>query len=430
MSSLTNMVKKEFKELLTKSTIIPVILMALLFGYMGSMMGDIEEEVTAKPMVGVVDLDDGVMSDMACHVLNASATLVYNGTDIESGLGEVKETGAVALIVLPANFSSNILSGSEGYVEVYWVMEGAGMLDSISSASVDALLNSVSYEIALYLVSESGIEDPALVFSPTERLDTTIFKDKEMEGISPDFIISVLSAQSFTVPFIIMMIIIMAGGMVISSMGLEKENKTLETLLTLPVSRRSIVAGKLVASALVGLVMATIYMVGFNYYMTSLEMSADIDLAQYGLDLSSMDYLLVGVSVFVSLLAALSMCMVLGTYAKNYKSAQTLTMPITLLVIIPMFITMFKDFGTLPPVLQAVLFAIPFSHPMMAMRELMFDNYALVLGGIAYVTVFALVMVAVTVWIFNTDRLLTCSTKKRALGDLRSLLAGRLRPRD
>lgn len=418
MSSLTNIVKKEFKELLTKSTIIPVIMMALLFGYMGSMMGDIEEEVSAAPLIGVVDLDDGVMSDVACHVFNSSADLVYNGTDLDDGLAEVSDAGAVALIVLPANFSSNILDGSKGYVEVYWMMEGAGMLDSISSASVDAILNLMAYDIASYLVSQGDVTDPATVLSPVERSDTTIFKDREMVGISPDVLISVLSAQSFTVPFVIMMIIIMAGGMVISSMGLEKENKTLETLLTLPVSRKSIVSGKLVASALVGLVMAGIYMIGFNYYMTSLEMSAEMDMSQYGLDLGPVDYALVGISVFVSLLAALSMCMVLGTYAKNYKSAQTLTMPITLLAIIPMFITMFKDFETLPLALQAVLFAIPFSHPMMAMRELMFGNYALVLGGIAYVTAFAIFMIAITVWIFNTDRLLTGSTKGKGLSKL------------
>lgn len=415
MSSLTNIVRKEFKELLTKSTIIPVILMAIIFGYLGSMMGDIEQEVTAPPVIGLVDLDDGPMSDIAFEALNESADLVYEGTDLNAGLTAVKDAEGMALISIPSNFSSDILAGSRGYVEVYWLMKGAGMLDAISSTAVEVLLNSISYRISTYLVSESNDTAPAVVLSPLERSETTIFQDKELAGVSPDILISILSAQSFTVPFIIMMIIIMAGGMVISSMGLEKENKTLETLLTLPVSRSSIVSGKLLASALVGLVMAAIYMVGFNYYMTSLEMSAEVDLAQYGLDLGPVDYVLVGLSVFVSLVAALSMCMVLGTYAKNYKSAQTLTMPITLLAIIPMFITMFKDFGTLPPVLQVVLFAIPFSHPMMAMRELMFGNYAMVLGGIAYVTAFAIVMIAISVWIFNTDRLLTGSTKKGLL---------------
>lgn len=425
MSSLTNIIKKEFKEMLTKSTIIPVIMMALLFGYMGTMIGDIEEVATATPVVGVVDLDDGIISDVACHAFDSGAELAYNGTDIDAGLAEVKDAGGVALIVLPANFSTDILSGSRGYVEVYWIMEGAGMMDSISSSSVDSLLGAMSYEISSYLVSEADVTNTAVVFQPMELSSTTIFKDREMVGVSPDYLISMLSAQSFAVPFVIMMIIIMAGGMVISSMGMEKENKTLETLLTLPVARRSIVSGKLVASALVGLVMAGIYMIGFNYYATSMEMSAEVDLAEYGLDLGPADYALIGTSVFLSLLAALSMCMVLGTYAKNYKSAQTLTMPITLLAVIPMFITMFKDFGTLPVGLQAVLFAIPFSHPMMAMRELMFDNYALVLGGIAYVAAFAVVMMAVTVWIFNTDRLLTGSTKR---GALTTLLRMRKRP--
>lgn len=422
MSSLSNIVRKEFKELLTKSTIIPVILMAILFGYLGSMMGSVEEEVSAPPVIGVIDLDKGMMSDIALGVFNSSAVLVYNGTDLDAGLVDVKSSDGVALIVLPANFSSNIMNGSEGYIEVYWMMEGAGILDSISSASVDSLLRSVSYNIAAYLVAESSATDPTVVLSPVIRSDITIFEDREMRGVSPDSLTRMLSAQSFTVPLVIMMIIIMAGGMVISSMGLEKENKTLETLLTLPVSRQSIVSGKLVASALVGLVMAGIYMIGFNYYMSSMETSAEVDLSQYGLDLGPIDVMLVGVSVFVSLLAALSMCMVLGTYAKNYKSAQTLTMPITLLAIVPLFITMFKDFGSLPLALQVVLFAIPFSHPMMAMRELMFGNYVLVIGGIAYVTVFAVMMIAATVWIFTTDRLLTGSTRKGLLSSLKKWL--------
>ncbi len=418
MSSLSNIVRKEFKELLTKSTIIPVILMALMFGYLGTMMGGIEEQATAPPVVGLVDMDDGIMSDIAFEVFNSSADLAYLGTDLNAGMEAVKAAGGPALVLLPSNFSSDILAGGKGHIEIYWLMEGGGILDTISSATVEALLGSVSYTISAYLVSESEGADPTVVLNPLERSETTIFQDREMVGVSPDFLISLLSSQSFTVPFIIMMIIIMAGGMVISSMGLEKENKTLETLLTLPVSRSSIVSGKLLASALVGLVMAGIYMIGFNYYMTSLEVSAEVDLAQYGLDLGPADYILVGVSVFVSLLAALSMCMVLGTYAKNYKSAQTLTMPISLLAIIPMFITMFKDFGSLPTALQAVLFAIPFSHPMMAMRELMFGNYVLVLAGIAYVTAFAAVMIALSVWIFNTDRLLTGSVKGKWLAKL------------
>jgi ABC-2 type transport system permease protein len=270
----------------------------------------------------------------------------------------------------------------------------------------------VNQEISKKLIQQDSSSDPALVLNPTKRIETTFFKGKEIEGLSPSQLGNMLSSQSIVIPIVVMMLIIMAGASVISSMGLEKENKTLETLLTLPVRRSHIVIGKIVGSALVGMIMAAIYMIGFSRYMSSFQIS-DINLADFGLALGMQDYLLVGISLFVALLAGLSLCIVLGTFAKNYRSAQTLVFPITALAMISMFATMFKDFDTIPVVLRVLLFAIPFSHPMMAMRALMLDNYLLVIGGIAYTAVFTVIMIAVAVRIFNSDRLLTGSVRKR-----------------
>jgi len=105
--------------------------------------------------------------------------------------------------------------------------------------------------------------------------------------------------------------------------------------------------------------------------------------------------------------------MLLGTMAKNYKSAQTLTFPVILMTLFPYFVTMVKDFDTLPLSLKAIIFAIPFSHPMMASRALIFDDYLLVIGGIIYVSIFAAVMIILVVWVFKTDRLLTGSTNEK-----------------
>jgi ABC-2 type transport system permease protein len=80
---------------------------------------------------------------------------------------------------------------------------------------------------------------------------------------------------------------------------------------------------------------------------------------------------------------------------------------------IAMFTTIFKDFDTLPAVLRILVFAIPFSHPMMAMRALMIDSYWLVIGGIAYNAAFTVIMVWIAVRIFNSDRLLTGSVRRR-----------------
>ena len=411
-----NIIKKEFKELFTIGTLIPIVVIALVFGLVGHMIGGVQESMEEKPVIGIVDMDDGDFSDIAMSVLIEKGEVIYDGSDAEEGLEEVREENGVALLVIPENFSQNIYANHPGEIEIYWIMRGAGMMDSISSSVVEGLIQAVNQEISRELIQQDSSFDPALVLAPTQRVETTFFKGKEVEGLSASQLGNVLSSQSIVIPIVVMMLIIMAGASVISSMGMEKENKTLETLLTMPVRRSHIVIGKIVGSALVGMIMAAIYMIGFSRYMSSFQIS-DINLADFGLALGMQDYVLVGISLFVALLAGLSLCIVLGTFAKNYRSAQALVFPITALAMISMFITMFKDFDTIPTVLRILVFAIPFSHPMMSMRALMLDNYSLVIGGIAYTAVFTVIMIVVAVRIFNSDRLLTGSVRRKlALG--------------
>ncbi len=419
MSALTNIVRKELKELLTPSVIAPVVIMALLFGGLGSAIGDIAQQAQAKPTIAVVPMDQGVLSNLSLQVLDAGSEITYNGTSLDLALEAAQANGGTAVLYIPSNFTASILGGTLGEIEVYWIMRGAGLLDSISSGAVEGLLASVSRTISSYLIGTGASVPASVVLAPTLRTDTTYFHNVIMEGISPAVLGNMLASQSTFVPVIIMLIILMAGSMVITSMGMEKDNKTLETLLTLPVGRGSIVAGKLIASAVIGLFMAGIYMIGFSYYIGGLTASAPVNLAAYGLTLTPLDYVLLGVSVFAALFAALSLCMVLGTFAKNYKAAQALTMPITLLAMVPMFMTMFWDYNTLPTAAQAIVFVIPFSHPMMAMRSLMFKDYGFVLAGIGYSFAFAIVMILIAVWIFRTDRLLTGHLTKGAPGSRR-----------
>jgi len=418
MSPLGNIIRKEVKELLTPATFLPIIIMAIVFGSMGNAIGGIEEEMKEKPVIGLINIDNNSFSTLATSILNENAEVVFNSSDImdkQKGLETLREENGVALIVIQKNFTENILKDVPGEFKVYWIMKGAGIMDSISSSIVEDLISLVNTNITKELISTNTSVNATTALTPTFRNETTYFKGKELHGLSPSVISSILSSQSTLVPIIMMMIIIMSGGMVISSMALEKENKTLETLLTLPVKRTSIVAGKIIASAIIGLFLAVIYMLGLGYWMQSMQVTSNVNLADYNLVLTGGDLLLIGLSVFVTLLAALSLCMLLGTFARNYKSAQTLTFPVTLLALIPMFITMFKDFDTLPVVLKWVVFAIPFSHPMMAPRALIFDDYLLVVSGIIYVSIFALIMISLSVWVFKKDKILTGSTRVKTL---------------
>ena len=382
---------------------------------------DTPEEMDKAPLIGVIDLDDGVYSDVVMITLDDNADIVYNGTDVEEGKRVVRESGASALLVIEGNFSSNIGSNVSGDIEIYWYMSGTGIFDSISSAGVSSVLAQASSNITSYMILTSSELDPAIVTTPFVTEDSTILKSKEMDGISPAVISAVLQQQNMFMPILIMLIIVMIGGIVISSMGMEKENKTLETLLTMPINRTSIVAGKLIGAAVVGLVFGGIYMVGLSYYLQGLSVGTTIDLSKYGLELGLADYAILALMMFLSILSALALCMIFGAFAKNYKAAQSLTLPVTLLAMIPMFVTMFTDFNSLPELAQAALFVIPFTHPMMAMNNLMFGDYVLVGAGLAYNAAFALVAIYIAVRIFKSDILLTGFRTKGK--DLRRMLS-------
>jgi ABC-2 type transport system permease protein len=417
MSSLTNMIKKEVKELLTPATLVPIIIMAVVFASLGGVIGGAQKSLENRPVIGIVDQGHSDLSSVAFYSLNSTSKIVYsfNGTDpgkVQEGLNKVQSEGGVALLVLPSNFSQMIMTNHTATVQVYWMMKGAGVLEGVSSAVAGLSMAQMDHNISTYLIDNKAQVNSAVILNPTQLSETTVFKERVMNGISPAQITSVMSGQGIIVPLIIVMVIIMAGGMVITSMGTEKENKTLETLLTLPVSRTSIVVGKLAGAAIVGLLMAVIYMIGMGYYMNSLTASAAVDLGKFGIGLNLLDYVLVGISLFLALISALALCMLLGIFTKNYKAAQSMTMPITFLALIPMFVLIFSDFDTLPLVGQVLVFLIPFSHPMIAMRELMFGNSGIVFAGIIYETIFASVTMFIAVSMFKKDIVLTGMAKK------------------
>jgi ABC-2 type transport system permease protein len=415
MSGLGNITKKEIRELLTPATFVPIILVALIFATMGNSIQGIQQQTLEPPIIGVINEDNSTLGTVASTLLHSHAKSVYNSTsaaDLQKGLETVKQHNGVAVIIISRNFTERITQEQPGTLQVYWIMKGAGLMDTISSSALESLIAFINTNISKELIRENTSINASFVLTPTQRVETTYFKNREFAGLSPNTISGMLSSQSLLIPIVMMMIIIMAGSIVITSMALEKENKTLETLLTLPVKRTSIVSGKIIAAAVIGLLLAIIYMIGMQYYFTGFGISSGTNLGSYGLVLTSTDFIWIGISLFIALIAGLSLCMLLGTFAKNYKSAQTLTFPITMLAMIPMFITMFADFDTLPLALKIFTFAIPFSHPMMAPRALLFHDYTLVIGGIVYIAIFALVTISIVVWVFKTDRLLTGTTTK------------------
>jgi ABC-2 type transport system permease protein len=411
---IINIIKKELRELVTKATFFSVIMMALIFMFVGRVVGSASEETSKIPVISVVDLDNSPVSMTIVNSLESNAEIAYSGSDINEARQKLNEAGGAAMVVINQGFGNSLLSGNQGEIKVEWYIKGMGIIESIPTAVLEQLISQAQRDLSASMITENSSLKPDLVLDPLIITNVTHFKDKTINNLSPTELNQMLTSQSMAIPIAIMMLVIMAGNSLIASMGMEKENKTLETLLTMPIKKSYIITGKIVASAIVSLVMALVYMIGFSYYLRAFS-SAAMNPADYGFSLGIIDYILIGVSVFLALLAALAISIVLGSFSTNYRSAQTLSFPLIGVAMFAMFMNLFQDFGTMSLPLKVLVFIIPFSHPMMAMKELLLGNYVLVISGIAYMLVFTVATIAVATWIFNTDRLLTGRIGRRRL---------------
>ena len=438
-SHLWNLVKKELRELLTPSALISVIVVVVLFIAMGSFLGGETKEATSAKHIGYIDLTENSGTDDYSHVglegLRAyyrdvvkvdpreyviqlhNVTAEYGTDEFDSQLYSAmeKENVDTALVIMQ-DFDDNLRSTpmKNGDIAVYWDQKGLGIFSSIglaTSETAKAVMNAAISDKILDERSTLSPEDRAVALQPIPGVNphATFLKGTIHKDVTPDQIYAALNQQTMFVPIIIMLIIVMIGSIVISSMGNEKENKTLETLLTLPVNRTTIVAGKLIGSTIAGLIMGALYMVGMYFYISGMSVtgSEGVSIQDLGLSLSIVDWLVVALFMFLAITCALGLCMILGAMAKNYKAAQMYIMPISILAVIPMFVTMFSSIDALPEFAQAFMFAIPFTHPMTVMQNLMFGNTAWILGGAVYLVAFAAVTFYVTVRIYNSDILIT-----------------------
>ncbi len=182
----------------------------------------------------------------------------------------------------------------------------------------------------------------------------------------------------------------------------EKERGTLETLLTAPVHPRSVVAGKFVTVALIGIVAAGLNLGSMilTFQTGALQLTAAIGL-EVSLPLGAV------LAIFATLvpLAVLFGALFLGIAVRSssFKEAQNALTPVYMAVIVPAMLPAIPgiDFGPLLAVLPVAGVAFFF-------RDLMTGEAALGLGALvlASTTVYAVLALRFAASAFGSERVL------------------------
>lgn len=417
-----NLLQKELKELINGQMILSLaVILAMLF-IMGnitkSAINDVTEEAQ-NPKINISDRDDTDFTQNLIEVLkNSGAEIKVFETDGDNYADILSENDIKNIVIIPKGFTDSIENGEKPEIITASRMTSAATLSNISTGTSGAI-TLIQNCIANTIATEAGMspEQFELMENPIMLTDNTVVDDKSA-NTSIESIMNKISMQNAILPIIVFLLIMMTSQSLISSISNEKIDKTLETLLSAPVSRSSIITAKMLAAAVVALINAGVYMIGFSKFIKSSSIQAenlvssisvDDALSQLGLNLSVGDYVLVGIQLFMTIMICLSVSIMLGALVNDTKSSQTVIMPIMMLAMVPYVISMLADINTLPMIVRILVYAIPFTHTFSGMSNLMFGNNTIFFGGLIYqIIVFAICMFF-ALRLFKSDKILTIS---------------------
>ncbi len=418
LKALRNIVAKEVKEMVRDPRILLGIVLAplLIFPLLGFMFRTSTEAMqqSIKTIsIAVIDLDKGSVAQNLTDFLKSFPSVKVETIDaqnIDEIASTVQTSNVTAVIVIPQNFSLNITNGEKGELKIYGVFRGGGIAESVTFSAVQNLLESFKKNLVLETVQQKFPENPDVVLEPIGVSQESIVKGKPV-NVNPSALFGFAQAQFLGLPLALFMLIILAMQLAATSVATEKEEKTLETLMSLPLSRFTMLIGKLAGSTIVAAMGAVATILGVIYYMGSFAFGAptqpSLDLTAIGLSPSLVGYVILGTSVFVSLLCALALAVVISVFADDVRGAQSLLGFVYTPLVFPIFVLMFADLNSLPFGLRLFLLALPFTHPVLAAQATMTGDYFTPILGIGYVTAFTLVILYVAARIFATEKILT-----------------------
>lgn len=411
-----NVLVKELKELIRDPKILVgmIVLPLVMLPVLGLVLGYAQESAQQQAedsaqLLLVVDNDGGYWSrQLIGNLSTVSNIAVLNDTSPQEILNEdiLAQYNRTEFIEIPANFTQAIDAHFNGNVSamatvnIYSLFQEGGIFSNIGATGLTQLTYSFNRVVA-----------PDVLHT----VQSTIVRGEIQQGVDPEQLASVLYLQSIALPITVMILLTYAMQIAATSVAQEKEEKTLETLLTVPVDRFAILMGKLSSTIIVAGAAAIAVLVGYNFMFSSLtgaiQAGTSVDLVKLGLVPSPLGYLLLGISLFATLLSALALAVIMSAFSEDVRGAQALVGYIYPIIFIPSLALIYLDFNSLPIALKTIFYAIPYSHPILASKAVVLGDYTTVALGIVYVMAFTVVIMYVASRLFATEKILTAKLR-------------------
>lgn len=430
-----NLLKKELAELVNKNMLLGLVVTVAIFMMLGGIMKtSINEAVdeSRNVTINICDRDKTEFTESILEAMekvnkdpdsNVSAKINIIECEGDDYAAILADNDISSLVIIPEGFTDSLDKKDQPELISVSRMTSAATMSNIDAGNEGAI-NLIKQCISSTIAADTGMDDQQykLMEEPVILTENTVVDDKDAR-ISQDSIMSKIMMQNMLLPIIVFVLIMMTSQMLMSAISNEKIDKTLETLLSAPVSRLSVIGAKMLAAAVVALLNAAVYMVAFSTFVSGatdevtrtvseaagVSITVDQALEQLGLNLGAVDYILIGVQLFFTIMICLSVSIMLGALIDDAKNVQNMLMPIMLCAMVPYIISMLADINSLPMIFRVIVYAIPFTHTFTAVPNLMFGNNMLFIGGLIYQIIVFLICIFFALRLFMSDKLLTVS---------------------
>lgn len=375
--------KKEIKDTFRDrktifiSIIIPILIFPILTLALGSGVSDIIEEDTKPINIAVIsENDNGLLKYLNTH----EGVNIVNTDEPKKSLEKLE---VKAIVKIDKYFDEKVNNGEFGTVEI--IYDESSQKSLMAYPRLKSIVNEYSEIIVSKRLKELGTDNNIL-----KVVDIKAISVAKEGGFG-------IIMFSMVLPMFLTIWSAVGGIPAATDLGAgEKERQTLEPLLTTRINRISLLIGKYFTVVVAGIIATLASLTGF---IIATKLNSDL--------FGSISYLPINTILIIGLfcigltLTFSSLELAVSFYARNFKEAQTYLTPITIIMIIPAYLTMYLDGRAIPK----VYFNIPIINVISIIKEALVSIYNPVHIGIVLIWMLIYIAVAliVTVKLFNKE---------------------------
>uniref|UniRef100_A0A7C5YVV1 ABC transporter permease n=1 Tax=Ignisphaera aggregans TaxID=334771 RepID=A0A7C5YVV1_9CREN len=398
--------------------IVPLIIIIIFYAIIGyGLQQQITQAIKEGGSVALINLDNDLYSyrfisflrDIGVEIKLLDPIL---STNITKAL-EVANTKI--LYVIPKGFSENITRFSPTSIKIYIRLGsltiGESSIVDLATRLVERFNDNITATIAL----EKGIPAEFIRGAITKESYAFIYN----KVVSNPYILTTfLTLSGFFIPLIVLMLIMMASQLIVTSIAVEKEEKMFETLLSLPINRMSIIGAKLLVSILISIIYMSIYGLAlFSYIFQVIGIGIDIgDIEMpytFSLFILQRDLAITLILNSIGLAALMLMIsLILGIFAEDVRTAQALIGNIIGPLVILAYMPMFIDISGMGQAYRALLSLIPIANTVFISKlAIINDIVAMYIAGLSNIAYGAILFLVIRK-IVNSETIFTMKLKR------------------